>query len=194
MQELLALTRNVVMGDLLSEEIWQADNASDQFGLGLLVSAKQKLRAEDLLGKELNDGATVLYQGEVPEHLSSGYFLPLIVVESRKFDNTLSCKEVFAPVLALKKVSDVYRAVEIINEKRIGIVAWIHTRNMNVAEFFIQQVLRTRVDVNRHGMGALWGTKFGGDQGSGSGNPSLDCEMVYNYVLWKTVYRTFGSL
>jgi hypothetical protein len=65
---------------------------------------------------------------------------------------------------------------------------------MNSAEFFIQNVLRTRVDVNRHGTGALWGTKFGGDRGSGSGNPSLDCEMVYGYVLWKTIYRAYKRL
>jgi acyl-CoA reductase-like NAD-dependent aldehyde dehydrogenase len=91
-------------------------------------------------------------------------------------------------------VKGIHEALEIINEKRIGIVACIHTRDMNSAEFFVQQVLRTRVDVNRHGTGALWGTKFGGDRGSGSGNPSLDCEMVYNYVLWKTIYRSYKPL
>lgn len=193
-QELLALTRNVVMGDPLSEEVWQADNAPDHFGLGPLVSAKQKSRAEDLLSKELDEGAKVLYQGEVPEHLRSGYFFPLTIVESQKLDDTLSREEIFAPVLILRKVGGIREAVEVINEKRIGIVACIHTRDMNSAEFFVQQVLRTRVDVNRHGTGALWGTKFGGDRGSGSGNPSLDCEMVYNYVLWKTVYRSYNPL
>ncbi|MFN3420893.1 MAG: aldehyde dehydrogenase family protein, partial [Armatimonadota bacterium] len=191
-QELLALVRNVVMGDPLSEEVWRADNAPDQFGLGPLVSAKQKLRAEDLLSKELDDGAKVLYQGEVPEHLRSGYFFPLTIIESQKLDDTLSREEIFAPVLVLRKVSGIHEALEIINKKRIGIVACIHTRDINSTEFFVQQVLRTRVDVNRHGTGALWGTKFGGDRGSGSGNPSLDCEMVYNYVLWKTIYRSYN--
>lgn len=193
-QELLTLARNVVIGDPLSEEVWQADNAPDHFGLGPLVSAKQKLRAEDLLNMELNDGAKMLYQGEIPEHLSSGYFFPLTIVESQNLDDTLSREEVFAPVLVLRKVNGIHEAVEIINEKRIGIVACIHTRDMDASEFFVQQVLRTRVDVNRHGTGALWGTKFGGDRGSGSGNPSLDCEMVYNYVLWKTIYRAYTPL
>ncbi|MDW8029378.1 MAG: aldehyde dehydrogenase family protein [Armatimonadota bacterium] len=191
-QELMTMAQNVVMGDPLSEEVWQANNAPDRFGLGPLVSIKQKLRAEDLLNMELNDGATLLYQGEVPENLRSGYFFPLTIIESQKLDDTLSREEIFAPVLVLRKVSGIHEAIEIINEKRIGIVACIHTRDMNAAEFFIQQVLRTRVDVNRHGTGALWGTKFGGDRGSGSGNPSLDCEMVYNYVLWKTVYRAYS--
>ena len=91
----------------------------------------------------------------------------------------------------LRKVTGIHEAIELINDQRIGIVACIHTRDMDIAEFFVQSVLRTRVDVNRHGTGALWGTKFGGDRGSGSGNPSLDSEMVYHYVLWKTVYRAY---
>jgi acyl-CoA reductase-like NAD-dependent aldehyde dehydrogenase len=146
------------------------------------------------LQQELDDGAKVLYQGKVPEQLRSGYFFPLTILESEKLDDTLAREEIFAPVLVVRKVKSIHEALEIINERRIGIVACIHTRDMNSAEFFIQNVLRTRVDVNRHGTGALWGTKFGGDRGSGSGNPSLDCEMVYGYVLWKTVYRAYKPL
>lgn len=192
LQELLSLAGNVVMGDPLSEEVWQADNSPDCFGLGPLVSPKQKSRAEGLLERELADGARVIYQSDVPEGLKRGCFFPLTILESENKDDTLSREEIFAPVLVVRKVKDVHEALEIINEKRIGIVACIHTRDINTAEFFVQQVLRTRVDVNRHGTGALWGTKFGGDRGSGSGNPSLDCEMVYNYVLWKTVYRYYS--
>jgi aldehyde dehydrogenase (NAD+) len=192
--EILRLAENVVMGDPLSEEVWQADNSPDRFGLGPIVSAKQKARAEDLLQQELDDGAKVLYQGKVPEQLRSGYFFPLTILESEKLDDTLAREEIFAPVLVVRKVKSIHEALEIINERRIGIVSCIHTRDMNSAEFFIQNVLRTRVDVNRHGTGALWGTKFGGDRGSGSGNPSLDCEMVYGYVLWKTIYRAYKRL
>ncbi|GBC98606.1 Aldehyde dehydrogenase, thermostable [bacterium HR17] len=192
--ELLALANNVVMGDPLSDEVWQADNAPDRFGLGPLVSAEQKARAEELLSRELADGAKMLYQGEVPAPWSKGCFFPLTLLESRLSDDTLGREEVFAPILVVRQVSSVHEALELINERRIGIVACIHTRDMNAAEFFVQQVLRTRVDVNRHGTGALWGTKFGGDRGSGSGNPSLDSEMVYGYVLWKTVYRAYTPL
>jgi aldehyde dehydrogenase (NAD+) len=188
---LLSLANNVVMGDPLSETVWRADQAPDQFGLGPLVSAKQKIRAEELLERERTDGARVIYRGEVPEGLRRGFFFPLTIVESERSDDTLAREEIFAPVLVLRKVAGIHEAVELINERRIGIVACIHTRDMDAAEFFVQSVLRTRVDVNRHGTGALWGTKFGGDRGSGSGNPSLDSEMVYGYVLWKTIYRAY---
>jgi len=192
--ELLRLAGNVLMGDPASDEVWQADNAPDRFRLGPLVSGRQKTRAEDLLQRTLDEGAKVLYQGKVPEQWVNGYFFPLTILESENLDDTLAHEEIFAPVLVIRKVKSVHEALEIINERRVGIVACIHTRDMNSAEFFIQNVLRTRVDVNRHGTGALWGTKFGGDRGSGSGNPSLDCEMVYGYVLWKTIYRAYKPL
>lgn len=60
-------------------------------------------------------------------------------------------------------MNDIYEVVEIIIEKRIGIVACIHTRDMNAAEYLVQQVLRTCVDVSRHETGALRSTRFGGD-------------------------------
>ena len=43
----------------------------------------------------------------------------------------------------------------------------------------------------RHGTGAFWATRFGGDRGAGSGNPALDENMVMGYVLWKTIYRAY---
>lgn len=141
--EILELAENVVMGEPLSEEVWQADNAPDRFGLGPLVSSKQKTRAEDLLQRTLDEGAKVLYQGKVPEQWVNGYFFPLTILESQRLDDTLAHEEIFAPVLVVRKVKSVHEALEIINEKRIGIVACIHTCDMNLAEFFIQNALRT---------------------------------------------------
>ena len=64
-------------------------------------------------------------------------------------------------------------------------MACIHSDDKNATEHFIHQVLRTRVDDGRHGTGAYWSTKFGGDRGAGTGNSSLDDEMVNGYTLWK---------
>ena len=50
------------------------------------------------------------------------------------------------------------------------------------------------VDDGRHGTGAFWATRSGGDRGAGSGNPALDENMVYGYVLWKTIYRSYTLL
>jgi acyl-CoA reductase-like NAD-dependent aldehyde dehydrogenase len=107
--------------------------------------------------------------------------------------NVLYATEVFGPVAIFRRVSGPREAIRLINE-RIGIVACIDTRNKDVSEHFIQSVLRTRVDDGRHGTGAFWATRFGGDRGAGSGNPALDENMVYGYVLWKTIYRSYTPL
>ncbi|MCS7223922.1 MAG: aldehyde dehydrogenase family protein [Armatimonadetes bacterium] len=192
-ERLIAGLERVVMGDPLSWEVWEADNDPNRFGLGPLVSQKQKERAERIMSQSLNEGARLVDRGSVPANLQNGYFFPLTIVEKVSDANILAREEIFAPVLVLRPVSGITEALDIINRRRIGIVACIHTTDLNRAEFFLQNVLRTRVDVNRHGTGALWGTKFGGDRGSGSGNPALDSEMVYGYVLWKTIYRAYTT-
>ncbi len=186
-------TDRIVMGDPLSEEVWEADNDPDRFGLGPLVSEKQRERAEGLVQRSLEEGARIAGKGAVPPELANGFFFPLTILEGVDEGTTVTRQEVFAPVLIVRAVSGMAEALDIINRRRIGIVACIYTSDLNRAEYFIQNVLRTRVDVNRHGTGALWGTKFGGDRGSGSGNPALDSEMVYGYVLWKTVYRSYSA-
>ena len=90
----------------------------------------------------------------------------------------------------ITKVAGTTEAIDKINNT-VGIVACIDSKNKDVSETFIQNVLRTRVDDGRHGTGAFWATKFGGDRGAGSGNPALDEGMAYGYVLWKTIYRSF---
>ena len=106
--------------------------------------------------------------------------------------NCLYYEEVFGPVLIVTRVKDIHEAISTINRK-IGIVACIHTEEKNASEFFIERVLRTRIDDGRHGTGCFWSTKFGGDRGAGSGNAALDCDMVYSYVIYKTIYRQFSE-
>ena len=107
--------------------------------------------------------------------------------------NVLHHTEVFGPVAIFTQVEGLAEAIETINTK-IGIVACIDATDKDATETFIQNVLRTRVDDGRHGTGAFWATRFGGDRGAGSGNPALDENMVFGYVLWKTIYRAYKPL
>lgn len=121
---------------------------------------------------------------------AEGCYVPFTLLENVGPDNILYNTEVFGPVGVLTKVKNANEAIQIINTK-IGIVACIDSRDKDVTEHFIQSVLRTRVDDGRHGTGAFWATRFGGDRGAGSGNPALDENMVMGYVLWKTIYRAY---
>ncbi len=181
----------IVIGDGSSLELAEADAAPGRYSLPPLVSEEQQERVLGLIEKSVSQGANIRYQLPVPDALTQeGYYVPFTLIENVDTKNILYTTEIFGPVGVLTKVKNVTEAIGIINAK-IGIVACIDSRNKDVSEHFIQSVLRTRVDDGRHGTGAFWATRFGGDRGAGSGNPALDENMVMGYVLWKTIYRAY---
>jgi len=184
-------TKGIVTGDGSSSELAEADKTPGRYSLPPLVSEEQQARVLGLIEQSVGQGANIRHQVAVPESLASeGYYVPFTLIENVGPENVLYTTEIFGPVGVLTKVKNITEAIALINAK-IGIVACIDSQNKDASEHFIQSVLRTRVDDGRHGTGAFWATRFGGDRGAGSGNPALDENMVMGYVLWKTIYRAY---
>jgi acyl-CoA reductase-like NAD-dependent aldehyde dehydrogenase len=183
--------KGIVTGDGSSSELADADKTPGRYSLPPLVSEEQQARVLGLIETSVGQGANVRHQFAVPEALANeGYYVPFTLIENVGPENILYTTEVFGPVGVLTQVKNITESIAIINAK-IGIVACIDSQNKDASEHFIQSVLRTRVDDGRHGTGAFWATRFGGDRGAGSGNPALDEGMVMGYVLWKTIYRAY---
>ncbi|MGO8671923.1 MAG: aldehyde dehydrogenase family protein [Capsulimonadaceae bacterium] len=186
-ERVLKEAAGIVSGDGASEALDKADRVPGQYSLPPLVSGEQRARVLALLAESVTQGASIRYQGPSG---AEGFYVPFTLLEEVGESNVLYRTEIFGPVGVLRRVSGVVEAIERIND-RVGIVACIDSVNKDVTEHFIQSVLRTRVDDGRHGTGAFWATRFGGDRGAGSGNPALDENMVYGYVMWKTIYRSY---
>jgi aldehyde dehydrogenase (NAD+) len=190
----IELARRVVHGPGASRELAEADAGRDRFSCPPLVSAEQLARVEALVEASIQAGARVAYRAEVPAKLlKEGFYHPLVLLTGVGPAAPLHREEVFGPVAVITRVKDIREAIRIINSTP-GIVACIDSRDKSATENFIERVLRTRIDDGRHGTGCLWGTKFGGDRGAGSGNPALDEDMAYGYCLWKTIYRAYEEL
>jgi len=184
-------TKGIVIGDGSSPELAEADATPGRYSLPPLVSEEQQARVLGLVEQSVGQGANIRHQIAVPESLAGeGCYVPFTLLENVGPKNVLYTTEIFGPVGVLTRVKNITEAIRIINAK-IGIVACIDSQNKDASEHFIQSVLRTRVDDGRHGTGAFWATRFGGDRGAGSGNPALDENMVMGYVLWKTIYRAY---
>ena len=184
-------TKGIVTGDGSSSELADADKTPGLYSLPPLVSEEQQVRVLGLIEQSVSQGAKLGHQVPITAALTDeGYYVPFSIIENVGPENVLYTTEIFGPVGVLTKVKNIYEAITIVNAK-IGIVACIDSRNKDASEHFIQSVLRTRVDDGRHGTGAFWATRFGGDRGAGSGNPALDENMVMGYVLWKTIYRAY---
>ncbi len=184
-------TKGIRIGDGSSEEMADADRTPGLYSLPPLVSEEQQARVLGLISQSVAEGANIRHQVSVPDALSAeGFYVPFTLIENVGKNNIFYTTEVFGPVGILTKVKNIGEAITLINQK-IGIVACIDSQNKDASEHFIQSVLRTRVDDGRHGTGAFWATRFGGDRGAGSGNPALDENMVMGYVMWKTIYRAY---
>ena len=184
-------TKGIRIGDGSSVEMADADRTPGLYSLPPLVSEEQQARVLGLIQQSVSEGANIRHQVQVPDALAAeGFYVPFTLLENVGPNNIFYTTEVFGPVGILTKVKNIHEAITTINQK-IGIVACIDSRNKDASEHFIQSVLRTRVDDGRHGTGAFWATRFGGDRGAGSGNPALDENMVMGYVLWKTIYRAY---
>ncbi len=184
-------TKGIRIGDGSSAEMADADKTPGLYSLPPLVSEEQQARVLGLIEQSVSEGANIRHQVPVPDALAAeGYYVPFTLIENVGVGNIFYTTEVFGPVGILTKVKNIQEAITLINQK-IGIVACIDSQNKDASEHFIQSVLRTRVDDGRHGTGAFWATRFGGDRGAGSGNPALDENMVMGYVMWKTIYRAY---
>ena len=184
-------TKGIRIGDGSSAEMADADRTPGLYSLPPLVSEEQQARVMGLISQSILEGAIIRHQVPVPNSLlAEGCYVPFTLIENVGVGNIFYTTEVFGPVGILTKVKNIGEAITLINQK-IGIVACIDSQNKDASEHFIQSVLRTRVDDGRHGTGAFWATRFGGDRGAGSGNPALDENMVMGYVMWKTIYRAY---
>jgi len=193
LEELAKEAKQILTGDGASKEIAEADATPGRYSLPPVADDEQIAHCTDLLERAVKEGGRITYQDELPQELlDAGFYHPFTIITDVDETNCLYYEEVFGPVLVVTKVKDIYEAISIINQK-VGIVGCIHTDDKNASEYFIEHVLRTRIDDGRNGTGCFWSTKFGGDRGAGSGNSALDCDMVYSYVIYKTVYRQFSE-
>ena len=185
-------TKGIVIGDGASAELAEADATPGRYSLPPLVSEEQQARVLGLIEQSVERGRERPPSGPRPRGAGRRRLLrPLHADRERQpRQRPLHAPRSSAPSACSTRVKNISEAIAIINAK-IGIVACIDSRNKDATEHFIQSVLRTRVDDGRHGTGAFWATRFGGDRGAGSGNPALDENMVMGYVLWKTIYRAY---
>lgn len=194
LQAAIRESAGIRFGDGATPEIAEADATPGLFSLAPVAGPEQAARVKGLVERAVAEGASVAHRVDVPAELQAeGCYVPFVMLEGVDPDNVLYATEVFGPVAVCRPVAGINHAIRLINE-RIGIVGCIDSRNKDATEHFIQNVLRTRIDDGRHGTGAFFGTRFGGDRGAGSGNPALDSNMVYGYTLWKTIYRAYNPV
>jgi acyl-CoA reductase-like NAD-dependent aldehyde dehydrogenase len=171
-------TRALVIGDPLA-------GATD---IGPMVDARQRDRVRHFLQVGLDEGATLLYQGTIPDdpQLAQGFFVAPCVLGDVTATMTVAQEEIFGPVACLMRFDTDDEAVAISNGTQYGLTAAICTRDEVRASRLAQRLEVGMVFVNNYTRRTFIGSPFGGMKGSGYGR-EYGPETLHEFVRAKNV-------
>ena len=156
--------------------------------IGPLVDRRQQERVLHYADVGTSEGATLLYQGELPEHLdlANGFYVAPVVVGDVTKEMTIAREEIFGPVAALMRFDTDDEAVDIANATDYGLTAAICTRDEVRASHLAQRIEVGMVFVNNYTRRNFIGSPFGGVKGSGYGR-EYGPETLHEFVRAKNV-------
>lgn len=160
------------------------DNDTD---LAPLVSQAQYEKVTEYveIGKE--EGATVLYEGDVPDDVDeNGYYVPPVVFGDVTPDMRIAREEIFGPVLSVFRYESVENAIEIANDTEYGLTGAVWSANMEVANRVARRLEAGLIFVNNFVNGFL-GAPFGGYGKSGIGRKLGFDDTMDEFTRTKTI-------
>jgi acyl-CoA reductase-like NAD-dependent aldehyde dehydrogenase len=161
--------------------------------IGPLVDARQQERVKNYATLGVEQGATLLYQGEVPDSpgFAGGFFVAPVVLGDVTPEMTVAQEEIFGPVASLMKYDTDGEAVAIANGTEYGLTAAICTRDELRASQLARRLEVGMVFVNNYTRRAFIGSPFGGVKGSGYGR-EYGAETLHEFVRAKNVRYPSG--
>lgn len=155
--------------------------------MGPVASLDQKKRVESYLEIAREEGATVAYQGEVPNdpQFADGAWMAPVILTDVTNDMRIAQEEVFGPVLVVIKYDTVEEAIAIANDSEYGLSAGVWGSSER-AEEVARQLEAGTVWVNDWHAGFPM-NPFGGYKQSGIGR-ELGPDALAEYTQVKTVH------
>jgi alpha-ketoglutaric semialdehyde dehydrogenase len=165
---------------------------SPETTMGPLIDGNAVAAMQRAVAQARSDGAEVACGGEPPSEdgLEHGcYFAPTVIAEARP-EMTLSCNEVFGPVIGFERVDGLDEALASANSVPYGLSAAICTRDLRAAQHFADEIQAGMVRVNRPTVGAAFNAPFGGIKQSGTGThkEQLGPTVMDFYTVMRTVW------
>ncbi|HEY7627511.1 MAG TPA: aldehyde dehydrogenase family protein [Ilumatobacteraceae bacterium] len=160
--------------------------------MGPLIDASAVAAMERVVAQARADGATVVCGGVTPDgdDLAQGHFFAPTVIADARPDMSLSCQEVFGPVIGFERITGLDEAIASANAVEYGLSAAICTRDLRAAQHFAAEIQAGMVRINRPTVGAAFNAPFGGIKQSGTGThkEQLGPTVMDFYTVTRTVW------
>lgn len=178
--KLVTETKKITVGDALKEGIWMGPSASEsQFN-----TVKNYIE----IGKE--EGASLLVGGEVltGEEFDKGFYITPAIFGDVQSEMRIAQEEIFGPVIALLRATDLENAIDIANDTKYGLSASIFTTNIGSILEFIDEIEVGLVRINAESAGVELQAPFGGMKASSTGSREQGQSAIEFYTAIKTVF------
>jgi len=158
----------------LTAKLRQGDPSGDWVDVGAVTFPKQIEVAERLVGDALQKGATLVAGG----HRKSGQFFEPTIVADCTDEMAVMHEEIFGPIVPFQKVASDDEAVARANDSRLGLNAYVFTKDRAKGERLALRIEAGSVLVNDvlSNYGAVE-APFGGTKDSGFGRVHGDGEL-----------------
>lgn len=143
-----------------------ADGLEQGAALGPIQNRAQFERVKELIADARASGLRFLLGGDVPG--TTGYFIPVTIVDNPPEESRVVQEEAFGPVLPLLKFRDIDDVVARVNASPYGLAGSIWSRDTDAAQRLAGQLETGTVWINETQYLMPW-TPFGGHKQSGIG-------------------------
>ena len=152
----------------LAETHKVGDPTAAETTLGPVANRKQFGKIQELIGKGIEEGATLVAGGMGrPDGLNQGYYVRPTVFADVHNDMTIAREEIFGPVLSILPYEDESDAVRIANDTPYGLSAYVQSGDVDRARAVGKKIRAGNVHLN--GASVDFGAPFGGYKQSGNG-------------------------
>lgn len=152
--------------------------------LGPVISRRQQQNILAAIERAREQGGRALCGGRAPvdETLRGGNYVEPTLIADLDDNADLCGHEIFGPVATLHRVADVQAALALANATPYGLTAAIHTRNVDRAMWFAQNVRAGVANINLGTFGSEPHMPFGGfgQSGNGTREPGVEALDVYS--------------
>ena len=145
------------------------DPTSDQTDIGPLIRPQEVNRINEWVHDAVSEGATLLCGGEV---LSNNCY-PATVLLNPPDTATVSCNEIFGPVICVYSYSDMDEAIHRANSLPFSFQAAVYTKNLDTAMRAYKHIDASAVMVNDHAAFRVDWMPFAGLRTSGHGTGGI---------------------
>lgn len=170
------------------------DAIADGVDMGPLVDGRAKTRVTEAITQAHADGLRPVHAPDLYRDgdLASGHFVPPTVFELPDGPHEIWSRELFGPVVGVRRASGAGHALGLLNDSEYGLSAALFTRDLGTALAAIEDAHVGVLHINSASAGADLHVPFGGMKGSGLG-PKEQGHVAREFVTETTTVYVRGT-